>query len=220
MPTHLYCLLPAASELAPPPGVRVLAAPGLVAWVADTPELRLPRDARDAARATLGHDRVVGAALAQGTTPVPASLADAFPDDDAVAADLARHVGAIQAAMTEVQGRVEMTTIVAMNDSTPIDGVEGRGRAYLEQLRDQPSRASAVADRIAHAMRGLAGPERRRLNGGRAALSHLIVKADIDRYRQAALGQAGEGYRIVIDGPRAPYSFASFSPRRGMILAS
>lgn len=220
MPTHLYCLLPAASELALPPAVRLLAARGIVAWVGDTPDVRLSRDARDAARATIEHDRVVSAALAQGVTPVPASLADAFAGDADAIADLAVHHTAIMDALALVHERVEMTTLIAMDDGTPAPGAEGRGRAYLEQLRSQPTRAAGVADRIADALRALAGPERRRLSGGRAALSHLIVRGDIDRYRQEALRHAGEGYRIVIDGPRAPYSFALYSPRHGMILAS
>jgi hypothetical protein len=56
----------------------------------------------------------------------------------------------------------------------------------------------------------------RRVEGGRVALSHLVERGGVAAYREAALSFSGEGYRIVIDGPRAPYSFALFTPRRGV----
>lgn len=217
MPTHLYCLLPATTDAVPPASVRVLAiADGLIAWVSDSSSPRLSRDARDAARATVEHDRVVGAALAQGVTPVPALLADPYEADAEATVDVAMRSNEILEALERISGRVEMTAIVAMNDATPA-AAPGRGRAYLEQLRSQPSRAAAIADRLAAGLQGVAGQPVRRADGGRVAISHLVGRASVQDYRSRALAFAGDGYRIVIDGPRAPYSFAAYSPRKGFL---
>lgn len=218
MPTHLYCLLPAGRDVAPPesPAVRALVSGGIIAWVADAPSARLARDVREAARATLEHDRVVSVALRHGVTPVPASLADPYESDAAALSDIAEHAERIVAAFAAVDGRVEMTTIVAVHDVPPAAEAAGRGRAYLEQLRSLPSRAASIADRVVNRLSGVGGPAARRNDGGRVALSHLIPVGDVERYRSAARSCDGEGYRIVIDGPRAPYSFAAFAPGRGV----
>jgi hypothetical protein len=194
-----------------------------VAWVGDTSEPRLSRDARDAARATIEHDRIVSRALNQGVTPIPASLADPYEDDAAVGIDLRAHASAIEAAFPLIADRIEMTTIVALRDSVPATDAPGRGTAYLEQIRSAPSRAASVADRIADSLKLKFPNSQRRAERGRVALSHLIPRDAIDTYRTLVLANSGSGYRIVIDGPRAPYSFSLFSPRRGihgMILAS
>jgi hypothetical protein len=222
MPTHLYCLLPRESSVAPPAGVRVVDVGVAQAWVCDTAEVRLSRDARDAARATVAHDRVIGSALSQGVTPMPASLADPYDDDADLQVDVAGHAREIEKAFPAMAGTVEMTTIVAMQDSIPAADAPGRGTAYLEQIRSAPERTVAIADRVAALLKDF--PDvRRRADGGRVALSHLISRSAVDSYRTTALAAAGEGFRIVVDGPRAPYSFFLFSPRRGvhgMILAN
>lgn len=222
MPTHLYCLLPAGRDVAPPdsPAVRALVLDGIVAWVADAASARLPRDLREAARATLEHDRVVSVPLSHGVTPVPASLADPYESDAAALSDVEAHGESIVAALAVVDGRVEMTTIVAVHDTLPAAEAAGRGRAYLEQLRSLPSRAASIADRVAARLSAVAGAAARRNDGGRVALSHLIPVSDVERYRSAARSCDGEGYRIVIDGPRAPYSFAAFAPGRGISARS
>jgi hypothetical protein len=217
MPTHLYCLLPAPSKLAPPAGVHALDAGDVQAWVANTEVATLSRDARDLSRATIEHDRIVSAALAQGVTPIPAALADAYEDDDAASRDFSGYRDDIRRALDRVRDMVEMTVIIAVDDAAPPGDAAGRGRAYLEQLRAVPSRAGAIADRISAVLTPLAGLDRRRADGGRVGLSHLVARRDIDGYRRLALSQAGDGYRIVIDGPRAPYSFARFSPRHGIL---
>ena len=219
MPTHLYCLLPAGSNLVVPaaPSVRALEAGGVLAWVADAESDKLSRDVRDATRATLEHDRVVGAALVQSVTPVPALLADPYEDDVTASADIASNSAEIEAALDRVHGMVEMTVIIAVSDSPPPPDAPGRGRAYLEQLRSTPDRAATIADRVAAELRGIAGESRRRVEGGRVGLSHLILRTRVDDYRRLAQSQVGSGYRIVIDGPRAPYSFARFSPRHGIV---
>jgi hypothetical protein len=216
MPTHLYCLLPPGSSVVPPADIRVLNARVAQAWAGEAGEGRLSRDARDVARATIAHDRIVGLALAQGTTPMPASLADPYDDDASMLADIAAHSVLIESAFRAIAGMVEMTTIVALNEATPPAEGPGRGRAYLEQLRSGPARAASIGDRVADAMGKLFVDARRRGDGNRVALSHLIPRSAEAGYRAAADALAGDGYRIVVDGPRAPYSFALFSPHRGI----
>ena len=56
---------------------------------------------------------------------------------------------------------------------------------------------------------------------GRVALSHLVAASPgIDEYRQKAPRSADNRTRVVMDGPRAPYSFASFIPRKGFAPVS
>ena len=216
MPTHLYCLLPRGSSATPPAGIRVVETSPALAWVSGTAEAKLSRDARDAVRATVAHDRVIGSALEQGVTPMPASLADPYEDDAALDVDLAAHASAIELALPAIAGMVEMTTIIAIQDVRPSAEEPARGKAYLEQLRSAPARADAVADRLTAAL-GIHFPEaRRRGDGARIGVSHLMPRTATDFYRTLALSVAGEGYRMVIDGPRAPYSFALFSPRSGL----
>lgn len=217
MPTHLYCLLPRGSSALPPAGVRVVDTGVASAWVADASEARLSRDAREAVRATLEHDRVIGAALTQGVTPLPASLADAYDDDAAMVVDLAAHAQQIEMVFPAIANMVEMTTIIALQDSALPANAPGRGTAYLEQLRSAPARTAAIADRIAEALGRFCPDSRRRADADKVALSHMIPRTAIDFWRTTALALSGDGYRLVLDGPRAPYSFALFSPRRGLI---
>jgi hypothetical protein len=204
----------------PAEGIRVVDATIALAWVSDTHQAKLSRDARDAARATVEHDRVIGSAIAQGVTPIPASLADPYDDDASMLADLSRREKEIELAFEMVAGKVEMTTIIALNDVAPAEDAPGRGTAYLEQIRSAPARAASIADRIANSQHAEFGEARRRGERGNVALSHLIPRDRIDRYRTLTLAQSGRGYRIVVDGPRAPYSFALLSPQRGTILAT
>jgi hypothetical protein len=216
MPTHLYCLLPAGSSAAPPAPVRAVVVRSVVAWVGEAESPRLSRDARDAARAAVDHDRVIGAALTQGMTPVPAALADPYQDDAEMAADVDSHAKDIEALFPAFAGMVEMTTIMAVHDDAPTKETPNRGRAYLEQLRSLPARAADVAARVERGMSQF--PHlRRRAEGGRVALSHLVPFAAAQDYRAVALGLAADGYRMVVDGPRAPYSFGVFAPRRGVM---
>ena len=217
MPTHLYCLVPARSELRLPPTIRLLVAGDVAAWVASSTASSLSRDAREVGRATVEHDRVVSAALAQGVTPVPVSLADPYPDDSAASRDVAAHSAAIARALERIRDLVEMTTIVTLTDAAPPADAAGRGRAYLEQLQSQRARIGAIADRIAAELRTTAGDARRRGDGSTAALSHLIPRDAVEAYHDRVISLAGQGFRILIDGPRAPYSFTRFSPRQGIL---
>jgi hypothetical protein len=215
MPTHLHCLLPRGSSAVPPAGIRAVDVDVALAWVSDTDQARLSRDARDAVRATVAHDRVIGQALAQGVTPLPASLADPYDGDSALQVDVAAHAGSLPPAFMTIAGMVEMTIIIAMRDATPRADAPGRGKAYLEQIRSAPTRVAAVAERIADSLKDFVD-ERRRPAGERIALSHLVPRQEIDGYRTRALSFASDEYRLIVDGPRAPYSFALFSPRKGL----
>jgi Gas vesicle synthesis protein GvpL/GvpF len=230
MPTHLYCLLPAGSDSTPPladslppaerggAAVRALRVGGIVAWVASTAESRLTREGRRAAAEAVRHDRVIARALARGVTPVPATLADPYPDDDALIAGIGGRTAEIVKSLDRVAGAVEMAVILAPRDSggeiaeTPV-AAGGPGRQYLERRRDLPARLAAAADEIDERLRPIALDSSRRADKDRVGLSHLIRRADVDRYRAIAVAHLSERYRIVVDGPRAPYSFAAFSPR-------
>jgi hypothetical protein len=218
MPTHLYCLLPAGNDSAPPvdePAVRALATGGIVAWVGDTVDDRLPRDRTKATREAVEHDRIVGLALARGTTPIPASLGDPYPTDEAVLSDISGRMSEIRELLATVDGAVEMAVILSVS-TRPHAGREvpdaaHPGRAYLEQLRDLPAVAAAAADAVDARLGESAIARTRRTDGARVGLSHLIKRDQVDAYRKAALSCLSDRYRMLVDGPRAPYSFAAFS---------
>jgi hypothetical protein len=237
MPTRLYCLLPAGSDSAPPEladnlpklapseargaqqgDVRALRVGGIVAWVATTTETRLTREGRRAATEAVRHDRVIALALARDITPVPATLADPYPDDAALIADVGGRTAEIAKSLDRVAGAVEMAVILAPRDSGS-EAVEaqaaasGPGRQYLERRRELPARLAAAADEIDARLHPIALDSSRRADKDRVGLSHLIRRADVDRYRALAVAHLSDHCRIVVDGPRAPYSFAAFSPR-------
>lgn len=216
MPTHLYCLL-ASAGVSMPEGVDAHTVAGLVAWTRETGERQIPRDPRGAAKATLEHDGVVGAALLAGVTPVPASLADPYESLAACLGDVERHAAGIGQALELIRGRGEMTTIAAIDAAPPAPDTAGRGRAYLEQLRSLPMRADRLARQIDDALRSFAHATARRVDGGRAAVSHLVDISRGGEYRRAALDIRLDAARITVDGPRAPYSFAAFSPGKGIV---
>lgn len=221
MPTHLYCLLPSGSDVSPPsaaPPIRILEIGEVVAWVGDSSGDRLPRDTNRAAVEAVEHDRVIGHALASGVTPVPASLADPYASDANARTDIERRITEIRSSLAMIAGNLEMATIIAVGTvpviSSGSSAGSGRGRAYLEHLRDLPARATAIADSVERRVEKIALASSRRAEGGRVGLSHLVNRNQVDAYRTAALGVMAEGHRILVDGPRAPYSFAAFSPQR------
>jgi len=222
MPTHLYCLLAAGSDATPPTNVgvdvRALVVGDVVAWVSTVDTDRLTREGRAAASEAVRHDRVVSQALARNITPMPATLADRYAADADVVADVAGRSVEVKAALQRIAGLVEMAVIIAPATHTADQKAEevagGPGRKYLEQLRDRPSRLNDVASRIDTAVESISRDTRRRVERDRIGLSHLVRLADIDPYRTLVLGFASGDYRLVVDGPRAPYSFASFVPNR------
>jgi len=223
MPTHLYCLLPAASDSAAPAvgegaAVRALHVGGVVAWVASTTENRLVREGRRAAGEAVRHDRVIAQALARNVTPVPGTLADPYPDDAALVADITSRTAEIVESFSRVAGAIEMAVILAPRQGgseEPPDVSGGPGRRYLERQRDLPARLTAAADDIDQRVGTLALATSRRTDKDRVGLSHLVRRGDVERYRSVTLSAASDRYRLLVDGPRAPYSFAAFSPNPG-----
>src|SRR3954471_20248118 len=110
MPSHLYCLVPSRSEATAPAdlAVRTIAVGDIAAWVGSTDVRQLSREGRKAATRALEHDRVIGRALAQGVTPMPATLADSYADDASLEQDVARRSDEIRDALSRVTGTVEM----------------------------------------------------------------------------------------------------------------
>jgi hypothetical protein len=222
MPTHLFCLLATGSDAAPPTNVgvdvRALVVGDVVAWVSTVAKDRLTREGRAVAAEAVRHDRVVAQALARNVTPMPATLADGYATDSDVVADVAARREEIGIALEQIAGLVEMAVIIASASHAADENAEavagGPGRKYLEQLRDRPARLTDVAARIDGALGSISRDTRRRIERDRIGMSHLVRRADIDHYRTVVLGFAGSAYRLVVDGPRAPYSFASFAPDR------
>jgi hypothetical protein len=219
MPTRLYCLIDATSDLHPPtefPGVRVLVIGRVAAWVATVERAEVHRDARRAAREVVEHDRVIAHAVSRGLNAVPATLADAYQSDDAAAADISERTPEIVNAMARTDGSVEMALVVIPDTpafAVPADS-RGPGRAYMERLRSLPATLTDVADDLDRRVGPLALATARRVDRDRVGVSHLVRLADVSAYRQAVADVNGR-FRLIVDGPRAVYSFAAFSPRPG-----
>lgn len=248
MTTHLYCVLPDAVCGAIPPGlsglagarVRALPVDGLVAWVSD-----VARDVPISIDGVKAHDAVVDAALATGSTPVPARFGQRFDDDDACRAALANRSGPVETLVADMQGLVEMTLIVMpstrrmLNDLEPVMGdmfdpeSQGIGRRYLDTLRRREERTAVIRDAIdALAMDLIESVEEivRRTSVHETitplplrTISHLISRSDIPRYHdQIESVHSRSEFRFLVVGPRAPYSFSALSKsggRHGMNLA-
>jgi Gas vesicle synthesis protein GvpL/GvpF len=252
--THLYCVLPHALQGAVPAGlsglfgapVRALPVEGIVAWVSDV-ERGLPLSF-EGVRA---HDAVVDAALATGTTPVPIRFGQRFNDDEACRSALANRSASLQSLLTTVDGYVEMTLLLTPSTQRMLNDLQsvlpdiaeetaesgsdhGPGRRYLDTLRSRESTAGVLRraldellDRLAMVFapfvhRTIVHEQVMRMP--MRTVSHLIKRADIDAYREAAqsveLGARRES-RFLLIGPRAPYSFCASSGegRHGMKLA-
>lgn len=234
MTIHLYCLLAAPTE---PPGtlrgiagerVRALPAGRVTAWVGSVPPSSEVRSADVARR----HDAVAGAALALGMTPLPARAGQRFSDDAACIGEIARREPEIVDALARVEGCVEMTLAFVLGGqptgaggsvTRSGQGGEGRGRRYLEGLRQrlevehlmQVESATVVAQ-VARVLGDLPVRETHSASGTsptRLVISHLIPRASVARYR-SLVGSlpVPEQARPRIGGPSAPYSFAALGP--------
>ena len=216
--------------------VRPLVAAGragraaLEAWVAtiDDPLLRTADGARTATFA-LAHNEVVEAAMATGRTPLPARFGQRFLDDAGCRADLAQRAATIRRALARVAGCVEMGVVIAQSaprvdsdlERTPIT-VPGRhepqaGRRYLEALRsrarDEEARSavweSALAAVSASVRRLVQAEAKHRTPRGPWSISHLVPREAVDAYRATIESmETQSSARLVLSGPRAPYSFS------------
>jgi hypothetical protein len=149
-----------------------------------------------------------------------------------------------------VAGKVEMGVLVVPNaraaeperaapvaDTTPAsDASADAGRRYLAAVRDRYAAEAMLRERgdnllapVEAAVHGIATstarePEARRRALGRVAASvaHLVPRDAVDAYRAAvALLPHEPGFRLVVTGPRAPYSFCDAGADRvGTILAT
>jgi hypothetical protein len=187
------------------------------AWSGDTDTLKVARDVRGAAKATLSHDAVIQHAVGL-VAVVPARLADPYENREAMRHDLERNSAAIHSALEQLGVRVEMTVVVRAKPETARAGPTP-GRAYLESLRSGPRRSADILHELEARLRQIPQVISRRSDGATSALSSLVDSGDVARYRDVAGSTTVPDVTIAIDGPRAPYSFAAYAVGRGMVGA-
>ena len=235
MATYLYCILaPARAEAlrADLMGiggatVRSLVVPeaaGLEAWVATIVDARFRVTGDALAKLALLHNEVVDAALATGRTPLPARFATCFADDAACIADLAKRYAELHAGLERVANAVEMAVLLVptngsrpAGDSRPLRNEPSAGRRYLEVVRKRTRNeeqlriaAEQLAARVTAAVKGIVRGETRVLSPQLLSIAHLVGRADLQRYRDTLAGVTpGPQFKILVAGPRAPYSFAT-----------
>jgi gas vesicle protein GvpL/GvpF len=239
MATYLYCVLAPPrtdafpSELrgiagAPVRAVVARARDGVEAWIATIDDSLLRATGRLLAEQALTHNSIVDAALATGRTPLPARFGSRFTDDAACISHLEQHHAELSAALTRVAGAVEMSLLLVPpnpggeSPTLPVRRSEpAAGRRYLEAVRERArseERRRAVVDGMAdHLTRAVAplvrGEARHRGPSGVVAIAHLVGRDELEGYRRAVAGVSPErGLRIIVAGPRAPYSFAEKTP--------
>jgi hypothetical protein len=243
MVTYLYCVLTPPRVDAPGRGlsgvggssVRSLVigeATGLEAWVSTVDEAVLRVTGRALASQALLHNEVVEAALATGRTPLPTRFGSHFADDERCVEGLARRSASLIDVLGQLAGTVEMSVLLvpsrraAAKDSAapPTRDEPSAGRRYLESLREKSHRAEraqraadTIVARIDAALRGIARAEARSRTGtGIARIAHLLSGADVHRYREAiGVFAPTDEFRLVISGPRAPYSFVGSAAPQG-----
>lgn len=231
MPTYLYCLCAAGTAGPPPNGidggpVRTIEGAGLIAWVGDVPEPRVP-PTTERVRA---HAAVCDAALHGGHTPLPVRFGQTFDDDERLRAALQARAATLARRLAAVRGCVEMRVIVGQSVTEhavavrsgragrPDTGMAGgAGTAYLRRLAAEagPTLArEAHCRRVHEALLTRAGPllvadagcaaER-----GLVYVAQLIRTTDVPRYRGVAAAVAARAATAVtLLGPFPPYSFA------------
>ena len=241
MTTHLYCVLPHAirggvpADLSGVAGARVraLAVDGLVAWVSDA-----ERELAASIDGIRAHNDVVEAAMATGSTPVPARFGQRFDDDDACRIALSSRASAVEPLLATMQGFVEMTLIITPSTRRMVGELEpvlpemfdpaanGVGRRYLDTLRKRELRTGEInhaTEAVARALNAAAQPFVRRTLNHQAVtplplrtISHLIARDDVERYQAAVRAVEGTGeFRFLVIGPRAPYSFCALGEEPG-----
>lgn len=244
MTTWLYCLLsPPRPDLLPAGAtglggtpVRLLATGGIEAWVSSV-AARVDADLEGART----HNQVVEVAMSTGRTPLPARFGQRFADDAACLADIARRHAALDAALHRVDGAVEMGVLLVGASASPMARSERPdvaatatsqpGHRYLETLRaraadDERWRAQVVEQLLAvdESVRALVrASSPAEVGHGRVAgsMAHLVTGQGVSAYRTAAArASLAPGFRVVVVGPRAPYSFCAVEEDVGTILAT
>lgn len=196
----------------------------------------------------LQHNAVLEAALATSRTPMPARFGQRFDDDAAVLREIAREEARLRAVLARIEGSVEMDVIIApglrrtiadlqpvtqpMHDAT----ARGAGQQYLHRLRERMESDNRyrevlekIAKRVTDAVTGLVRDEQRLDpeaggtpgRGTTMSLAHLIERSRVDDYRLAVAALPPDTeWRVLVAGPRAPYSFCTpEGDAPGMILA-
>jgi hypothetical protein len=239
MPTYLYCVT-TREEHGAEPGrsvlgiddrpVRLLAVGDLEAWVG-TVAGATPVATVDSVKQ---HDRVVSAALATGRTPLPARFGQTWPSDAACSASIGERSAELEPLLHRVAGLVEMTVCTLLPDMPPAasgpvapSDDAAPGRAYLEGLRARANRErhlraalEALRQRVSGALGSLARGEVAEIRGSERALalsvSYLVERGGEARFRAAVADVARDAAaRLVVAGPRAPYSFAPTAGKPG-----
>ncbi|MDQ3950000.1 MAG: GvpL/GvpF family gas vesicle protein [Gemmatimonadota bacterium] len=223
-----------------PPGigggaVRVLPVGALEAWVSTVADRAL----RATVQAVREHDAVVSAALATGRTPLPARFGQSWPSDAACVASVTQRAAELESQLRGVAGLVEMTVCTLLPGIPPATRVPAAARdeaapgsAYLRQLRARADRErhlrtalEALRARVSRSLGSLSRGEVAEIrgNGGALALSvsYLIERGGVPHFRRAVDEVAREAAaRLVVAGPRAPYSFAPASRAPGRVDAA
>lgn len=243
MPTYLYCLLTCASGDEPAVvtargvgevAVRVLRAGALEAWVSTvaSPSITATVDA------VKQHDAVVSAALATGRTPLPARFGQTWASDRACVASITERAAELEPMLRRVAGLVEMTVCTLLPGMPPPAGVPAAalddaapGRAYLQGLRARADRErhlrgalEALRERVSGALGPLSRGEVAEIRGSDDALalsvSYLVERGGEASFRQAVDDVARDAAaRLVVAGPRAPYTFAPTAREPGRASA-
>lgn len=233
MTTYLYCVL-TSTGTEPPAIVGVGGAPiralaldrasALEAWVATVSDTAFRLSGRELELQAVVHNDVVAAALALGRTPLPARFGCHFASDDACITALAARAVELRSALTRLTGMVEMSVLIVPPrwhppvESTPEPKRHERdaGRRYLELVRERTRRVDALRGTLAAVIheigtavgdmvQGQAPPSR---SADIVSIAHLLRSDDAARYRDVVRSiRVPDGVRLVVAGPRAPYSF-------------
>jgi gas vesicle protein GvpL/GvpF len=231
MVTYLYCVLSSAGAEGTPTlvgvagaPVRILALGELEAWVATVHEASISASGPTLGAQAALHNEVVAAAMSAGRTPLPARFGSHFADDRSCIATLRGRAPQFRDALTRLAGSVEMSVLIvpkawgppAESSLMPDRDAADAGRRYLEMVRQRARRAEAnqvavdaVMSELRDKVRGVThGESRGRGTTAVLSIAHLLRREDVARYREA-LGTLPEssGFRLIVAGPRAPYSF-------------
>ena len=230
--TYLYCVLtpadrpPSLDGLAGAPVRALRLADGaLEAWVATVDRMTLRVSGRALATLALIHDQVVSAALGSGRTPLPARFGSLFPDDASCVRALGARASQLRTTLTHLSGKIEMSVILTSPNlragersmPLPARNESSAGRRYLEVVRERARHAEqahaateTVFGHVRRAVHGFVLEEAPgRATRGTASIAHLVRREDETRYRDAVEAlETLNDVRLVIAGPRAPYSFA------------
>ena len=177
------------------------------------------------------HDEVVRA-VADRATVAPMRLVTIYADDTRMRNQIERIHDDLVAALDRVEGCAEWSVkvyadIAGPRHDQPVSERATSGAAYLQRKREQArarqaadTESAQVAQRIHHALAGLAGaarnlaPQDPRLSGRSEAMVHngayLVPDEHADSFRMTARSVTTDypGMSVEVQGPWPPYSFA------------